>query len=83
MRQQVQSQRGYIPTDMELDRAWNQAEYQKEYGGGGKAKPAQQNSRTSVPAKAGAPMELPGATPPSPAGTVDNRDRSGALHNGN
>ena len=30
----VQTQRGYIPTDMELIRAWNQAEYQKEYGGG-------------------------------------------------
>lgn len=33
-RTQVQAQRGYVPTDMELTRAWNAYQYQKEYGGG-------------------------------------------------
>jgi hypothetical protein len=32
MRESVTAKRGYTPTDMELNRAWNQAQYQKEYG---------------------------------------------------
>ena len=83
MRKQVQTERGYVPTDMELTRAWNAAEYQKQYGGGAKKSEPGDNSAalkkaadiptTGVPS--GTPAHVPnfgpahiGGAPSSPIG---------------